>query len=344
MESFASQLLAWHKKHGRHDLPWQKPRTAYRVWLSEIMLQQTQVATVIPYFIKFIARFPELADLANAPQDDVLALWAGLGYYSRARNLHRSAQIIIEKYQGKFPEDLVELQTLPGIGRSTAGAILAQAFQKHAPILDGNVKRVLTRFYAIEGWPGTPSIEKKLWQLAEQLTPTENIVDYTQAIMDLGATLCSRSKPLCQECPLQKNCLAFAQNKTKELPTKNQKKALPTQEKFLLLCQDNHGKILLEKRPPFGIWGSLWCLPLTDKLDELPKILQKSYGVNVENYQLDKKFRHTFSHFHLEMTPVLVEVKNTTMMIQESDAAFLSKTQIAALGLPAPVQKVLAKL
>lgn len=258
---FAQQLLHWFDDHGRYHLPWQQSRNGYRVWVSEIMLQQTQVATVIPYFERFMQRFPSVEALAQAEQDDVLSLWTGLGYYSRARNLHASAISICEQHQGQMPSDLGSLIALKGIGRSTAGAIMSQAFDQPGVILDGNVKRLLTRLHGIEGWPGLSHIEKQLWQLATELTPTQRNADYSQAIMDLGATVCKPKQPLCVTCPMQSTCQALANDTVAQIPTPKPKKVLPQKTVSVLLLKNPQGQIQLQQRPAKGIWGGLWSLP-----------------------------------------------------------------------------------
>lgn len=254
-------ILEWFDKNGRKNLPWQKARTPYRVWVSEIMLQQTQVTTVIPYFERFIKKFPDVKSLANAPEDEVLELWAGLGYYARARNLHKTAKIIQQEYKGTFPNDLLLLQELPGIGRSTAGAIFSLGMNQPAAILDGNVKRVFTRLHAIDGYPNASKTLKQLWQIAEDYLPNERAADYTQAMMDLGALLCTPTQPNCKSCPVQKYCLAHAQDKTTDYPTPKPTKSLPVRSSHFLILVNNQQEILLEKRPPAGIWGGLWSLP-----------------------------------------------------------------------------------
>ena len=258
--SFSFRLLAWHRRHGRHDLPWQGTRDAYRIWVAEIMLQQTQVAAVIPYYARFLQRFPDLASLAGAPQDEVLRLWSGLGYYSRARNLQRAAQMVVEHHGGAFPRALAQIEALPGIGRSTAAAIAAFAYGTRAAILDGNVKRVLARHFAVAGFPGEKRVEQRLWQLAEEQLPPRAIERYAQAIMDLGATLCTRAKPDCAECPLAQSCQALALGRVREFPAPRPAKAVPTRSTHMLLLVRN-GELLLEKRPPSGIWGGMWSLP-----------------------------------------------------------------------------------
>ncbi len=258
---FAQNLLGWFDTHGRKDLPWQHPRTPYRVWLSEVMLQQTQVRTVIPYFERFVEALPTLEALADAPIDRVLALWSGLGYYSRARNLHRAAQLCISEHGGALPREIDALASLPGIGRSTAGAILAQAFGLRHAILDGNVRRVLARFHGVHGWSGTSSIQRELWEYAELHTPHDRVADYTQAIMDLGATVCVRSRPLCGACPVGGNCVALRDRLTAELPTPKPSREIPTRTTTMLIVRDADGRVLLERRPPVGIWATLWSVP-----------------------------------------------------------------------------------
>lgn len=261
MAEFTRSVLRWYKKHGRHDLPWQKDINAYRVWVSEIMLQQTQVNTVIPYYERFMQTFPTVRDLAQADIDEVLHLWTGLGYYARARNLHKSARIIHTDHNNRFPDDLESIVALPGIGRSTAGAILSLALNQVAPILDGNVKRVLARYHRVEGWPGNKKTEQKLWQLAESVTPDKEFAAYTQAIMDLGATVCTRSNPLCDQCPVNNGCEARETGTQEQYPGKKPKKTLPVKQTIFTIIENDKGEVLLEKRLPQGIWGGLWSFP-----------------------------------------------------------------------------------
>jgi len=344
---FAEQLLNWFDQCGRKDLPWQQQKTPYRVWLSEIMLQQTQVTTVIPYFLRFIARFPTLTKLAAAPLDEVLHLWAGLGYYSRARNLHRSAQMIAQQFSGKFPDNLATLQTLPGIGRSTAGAILALAFNQSVPILDGNVKRVMTRLHGIREWVGEKAIETRLWELATHYTPQQRIADYTQAIMDLGATLCTRSKPNCSHCPFTTECSAYQQNLTAVIPAKKPKTKLPVRHATtIVLLHDD--KILLEKRPIPGIWGGLWSLPeITGEASaaDLKKYCRLRFQLTIEAISFSPSFRHTFSHYHSQIYPAIVLIKNKPRKIMETETQiWYNLDQPPAIGLPAPIQTILRSL
>ncbi|MBU6953871.1 A/G-specific adenine glycosylase [Hahella sp. HN01] len=349
--SFAARLLTWFDQHGRHDLPWQDPRTPYHVWISEIMLQQTQVSTVIPYFIKFMESFPTVAALAEADQDTVLSHWAGLGYYARARNLHKAAKTIVEKFNGEFPNTLETIQELPGIGRSTAGAILSMGFGIRAPILDGNVKRVLCRHDAVEGWPGKREIETRLWELADAYTPVERVTDYTQAIMDLGATLCTRSKPACSRCPMEDTCRGLAQDMTDQLPTPKAGKKIPTHERFVLVLQNEDGHILLERRPPTGIWGGLWSLPESDKNMDLPDALQswkEQMHLQLKQYELASPFRHTFSHYHLILKPIIASTadierrEDAASIVGEPNSQWFDPEQELP-GLPAPIEKWLSQ-
>lgn len=341
---FQKKVLDWFEKHGRKNLPWQQPRDSYRVWLSEIMLQQTQVSTVIPYFEKFIKKFPTIKQLAETHIDNVLELWSGLGYYARARNLHRTAKIIQQEYQGKFPNNLSALENLPGIGKSTAGAILALGMEQRAAILDGNVKRVLTRYHAISGWPGENKIQQQLWKLAEEYTPEKQVAAYTQAMMDLGATLCTRSKPKCLICPLQKSCQGLAEGEPSIYPTPKKVKQLPVKQTQMLILVNHKGEILLEKRPPVGIWGGLWSLPEFCIDTEVQTGCQQKYGYHLESVSFLNSFRHTFSHFHLEITPVIAYLKKQNMKIMEAEFNWLDQNKLQSKGLPAPVKKLLMSL
>lgn len=340
--AFSSRLLHWFAQHGRHDLPWQHPRSAYRVWLAEIMLQQTQVQTVIGYFERFVVRFPSLQDLATAPVDEVMRYWAGLGYYARARNLHKAAQLICAEQGGEFPQDLALLQTLPGIGRSTAAAILAQAFNQRHPILDGNVKRVLARYHGVTGWPGERNVQEQLWQFAEQHTPHAQLVDYTQAIMDFGATLCTRSKPQCTQCPLQTDCFAFNHDCVTQLPTKKARKTLPVKSVHMLVLHDDAGRVLLEKRPPQGIWGGLWSLPESTAENAISSDCLQRWGYHIVNLTAGTPFRHSFSHYHLDITPCYAQVNNPGGCVMEDDRwLWYNSAQSERPGLPAPVTTIL---
>lgn len=347
-KKFQQLLLNWFDQFGRKDLPWQQNKTPYRVWVSEIMLQQTQVSTVIDYYQRFIDHFPDIKTLAAAPEDQVLHLWTGLGYYNRARNLHKTAKIITEQYQGHFPNQLDELEKLPGIGRSTAGAILSIAFNQPATILDGNVKRVLTRLEGITEWPGTNTILEKLWTLATHFTPSHRTADYSQAIMDLGATLCIRGKPRCTDCPMQHHCVAHAQGIEKNIPASKPRKALPVRQVTLLVLRKHSHLILLEKRAPIGIWASLWSLPEVNGNPtsiEIRKICKQRFNLNPEQVILGESFRHTFSHFHLDIVPALLTIKKTANKImEEGQQIWYNLDQSQAVGLPAPIKLLLNNL
>lgn len=345
VKSFSDCLLAWYEEHGRHSLPWQIDRTPYRVWISEIMLQQTQVATVIPYFHRFMASFPDVETLANADIDNVLHHWTGLGYYARARNCHKAAKIINETYNGQFPTLLEEVIALPGIGRSTAGAILALACNRRHSILDGNVKRVLSRFYAVEGWPGKKQVEEKLWHYAELNTPNDKIRDYTQAIMDLGATICIRRNPNCASCPLAKDCVARETERQHDFPGKKPKKIMPNKETVFAIIENEQGEVLLQQRPPSGIWGGLWCFPEFTTDDSIDVELKKKYGFNIKEQTEFENFKHTFSHFHLMIKPVHIKLKGRSTLVKESSLSKWVKTDKESnLGFPAPVVSMLKDL
>lgn len=337
------KILNWHKKHGRKDLPWQKNVTPYRVWVSEIMLQQTQVVTVISYFERFMTRFPTIRSLAAAPQDDVLHLWTGLGYYARARNLHRSAKTIVNNYNGVFPNEIKQLEELPGIGKSTAGAVLSLGMNKRAVILDGNVKRVLIRTHAIRSDPAESKTLKKLWQLAGDYTPRTQFAVYNQAMMDLGAMICIRSNPLCSDCPLQKHCDAKLKNLTAALPKKKQKKTLPVRKAHLLIFQNDDGKVLLEKRNSIGIWGGLWSFPQCG-LKEDWRAIAAEYGLLIINHKTLSAFRHTFSHFHLDITPVLIKVRKSLRCAENERLYWQNPKEPCRKGLPQPVKRLLFRL
>jgi len=340
MNKFSDALLRWYHQHGRHDLPWQKDTSLYRTWVSEIMLQQTQVVTVIPYFEKFMASFPDVDALASASQDDVLLHWAGLGYYSRARNLHKAAQMIAESHAGAFPQDYEDVLALPGIGPSTAGAILAQALGQRHAILDGNVKRVLSRYHAVEGWPAQSQVEKTLWHWAEKYTPQKQVADYTQAIMDLGAVVCTRASAKCDICPLLDDCQAYQTDRVAELPTRKPKKVLPVREKRLLIIRNEKGDYLMEKRPPAGIWGGLWSLPELAMDQPVGETVSRNWQLTVNQHEDLPVFRHTFSHFHLDITPCRVQVRPLLPAIAE-DEQYQWCADITQLALAAPVSVIL---
>jgi A/G-specific adenine glycosylase len=341
--SFAERLLCWYRLHGRHDLPWQKNRSLYRTWVSEVMLQQTQVVTMMPYFERFTQRFPGITQLAEASQDEVMLHWAGLGYYSRARNLHKAAKLIIAQHQGQFPTRYEAVLALPGIGPSTAGAILAQALGQRHAILDGNVKRVLARHQAIAGWPGQSSVEKQLWQRAETCTPEENVADYTQAIMDLGATVCTRSSVKCDICPLSDDCKACLQNRVSELPHKKPKKTLPVRQLRFLIIRNEQGHYLMEKRPPAGIWGGLWSLPELAIDQSVDEVVKQNWQLTVNTHSDLSVFRHTFSHFHLDITPCEVLVEPVICAIAD-DERYQWRADIGQLALATPVSTILNEI
>ncbi|MCH9697904.1 MAG: A/G-specific adenine glycosylase [Gammaproteobacteria bacterium] len=340
---FQQSLLAWYDDHGRKNLPWQsKPPNPYAIWVSEIMLQQTQVSVVIPYFERFLHQFPDIQALADASQDLVLTCWAGLGYYARARNLHRAAQIICTQFQGQFPTRHDQLCQLPGIGRSTASAILSMAFSQHHAILDGNVKRVLARYFAIEGWPGQSAISRQLWQYSEELTPEHRVAEYTQAIMDLGATLCTRRRPDCEKCPVATGCKAKSLELTEQLPTPRKQRSLPVKSCYMpVLLHQDYG-VLLEKRPDPGIWGGLWSLPeFTDKTSLINWFQQR--GIQASTLRWLGNRKHTFSHYHLQYQPV-IGLSGHTNFIQESDRADWFNISTAEPAMPAPIRKLLDEI
>lgn len=345
MNEFAAALLAWHRINGRQDLPWLADPTPYRVWVSEIMLQQTQVATVIDYFKCFIDRFPDVQSLAAANLDEVLHLWSGLGYYARARNLHRAANIIHEKYKDVFPDNFEEVLALPGIGRSTAGAILALAAKKRYPILDGNVKRVLGRYHAVAGWPGRSVVEKKLWGLAEAHTPHASVARYTQAIMDLGATVCTRSRPDCESCPVQDKCRARSMNRQTHFPEARPGRDKPVRATSMLVLSNLSGGVLLERRPHKGIWGGLWSFPELVATSEAHEWCRRHVGCDLTSVTEHKAFRHTFSHYHLDITPVIAKVAVDSHRIADNDdRVWVDLGQPVRVGLAAPVKRMLEDL
>jgi len=341
MSVFAKLMSEWQVQHGRHDLPWQNTRDAYRIWLSEIMLQQTQVATVIPYYARFLERFPDVEALARAPLESVLENWAGLGYYARARNLHRCAQVLVAEHQGKFPEAAPAIAQLPGIGRSTAAAIAVFAFGQREAILDGNVRRVLARCFGIEGFPGTAKTQQEMWQLAETLLPERHLEAYTQGLMDLGSSLCTRHKPFCAACPMHDLCIAQQQGRQAELPVAKPRKVLPEREVTVLMLTDGR-RVLLERRPPVGIWGGLLTLPEGGVAEA--RELARRYGCRLLSMQAMTGLRHSFSHFRLNIQVLLCAVELETLQVAEAGWQWLAYAEIKTAALPTPIRKLLAKM
>lgn len=342
MSVFAEKLIAWQQVHGRHDLPWQQTRDPYAVWVSEIMLQQTQVSAVIGYYDRFMQRFPTIASLAEAEQDEVMRYWSGLGYYSRARNLHHAAQTIMREHSGIFPTDFDAIQTLKGIGRSTAAAISVFAFNQRQTILDGNVKRVLARLYAVDGWPGLPEVEKKLWQIAENLLPDDRLPAYVQGLMDFGATLCTRSKPGCDRCPMQSQCQAYQQERVAQLPASKPRKALPEKQVTMLMILDA-GEILLERRPNQGVWGGLWSLPELSAAQIAVPHVQQSLGLETETLEVLPVLWHTFTHFKLQITPQPLQLTGQRPELPPN-MQWLALADAVSAALPTPVRTLIKSL
>ncbi|MCB1856712.1 MAG: A/G-specific adenine glycosylase [Gammaproteobacteria bacterium] len=342
---FTSRILAWYRKAGRKDLPWQQRPTLYRVWVSEIMLQQTQVTAVLPYFRAFMARFPEIETLANASMDEVLHLWSGLGYYARARNLYKAARRIQSEYDSRFPTQLSQVIELPGVGRSTAGAILSLSLGQRHPILDGNVKRVLARCFAIPGWPGRTAVQRQLWELADTLTPERYVAAYNQGMMDLGAGICSRGKPDCAQCPVADLCVARSQGRTKDYPEPAPQKRLPVRSVQMLMICNSSGEVLLERRPPQGIWGGLWSLPECP-IDVNPEAwCAESLGINARLTDTWSIRRHTFSHFHLDIRPAELLAESIGDCVMDGDRRVWYKTlKPIDRGLAAPVKRLIKHL
>jgi A/G-specific adenine glycosylase len=339
--NFAERVLAWYDEHGRKDLPWQHDRSGYRVWISEVMLQQTQVQTVIPYFERFVQSFPDATSLANAATDDVLQHWSGLGYYARARNLHRAATIIRDDHGGEFPQAFEDVLALPGIGRSTAGAILALAFGQRHPILDGNVKRVLARHAAIDGWPGVASVGKQLWELADELTPQARVDAYTQAMMDIGATVCTRSRPACTECPVSEDCHGLATGEPERFPGRKPRRERPLRTTTMVLAVAD-GAVYLERRPASGIWGGLWSLPEVGDVDAWCSERLNMASVDAEAWD---SLRHSFSHYDLDITPIVVRVDAVSSRVaDDADSTWHRLGAAPPGGIAAPVSKLINTL
>ncbi|MEX1199108.1 MAG: A/G-specific adenine glycosylase [Pseudohongiellaceae bacterium] len=349
--TFAKRMLAWHARHGRHDLPWQQSPDPYRVWISEIMLQQTRVSTVIPYYQRFLSRFPTVTDLAAATEDEILHLWTGLGYYARARNLHRAAREITDTHGGRFPDSIESLEKLPGIGRSTAGAILSLGHGIPAPILDGNVKRVLARCFAVSGWPGRTAVARELWRLSEELTPDDRRAgDYNQAMMDLGATVCTRSRPDCEHCPLAGQCIARREATIEYFPGRKPARTLPRRQACMVMITDDHGRVLLRKRPSPGIWGGLWSFPECDTPGEALPLADSLPGAAPVHSRTTRTpepwtaLRHIFSHYHLDITPVRISARAVETVAESDDTLWYPLDHSIPVGLAAPVRRLLDRL
>ncbi len=342
VRDFARNVVSWQRRHGRRGLPWQEVRDPYRIWISEVMLQQTQVATVIPYYLRFLERFPHLQALARAPEGDVLRLWSGLGYYARARNLHRAARHIVRELGEEFPRRLQEIAALPGIGRSTAGAIAVFAFGRRAAILDGNVKRVLARCFAIEGYTGEREVALRLWALAERLLPRRGVRDYTQGLMDLGATVCTRSKPNCGVCPLEHGCASRREGRTAELPTPRPRKPYPTRRASWLVLTES-GRVLLERRPSSGLWGGLWAFPELAGSD-VRGYCRREFGCEVGAPIRLAPIEHGFTHFKLRAAPVLCAVQARSPRLEAPGRRWLTLDRASAAATPAPVRALMERL
>ncbi len=345
MDSFARKLIDWHAVHGRHDLPWQLDPTPYGIWVAEVMLQQTQVTTVAPYYERFMQRFPTLEALAAAPLDEVLALWAGLGYYARGRNLHRSARIVIERWAGTLPDSLDGLLSLPGIGRSTAGAILAQAYGQRAAILDGNVKRVLARYHAVEGWPGEAAVERTLWAHAERHTPGEQIGAYTQAIMDLGATVCTRRQPKCAVCPVVPGCAARRAGIEARLPAPRPKAARQRRTATVLVVIDPAGSVLLERRPEQGVWGGLYSFPELPDGEDVEQWCYRKLGAHVSSVEACDPVLHPLTHFDLVLAPLQIRLACSPKMVGDGrDRLWHDPATAQTVGVAVPIAAALRRL
>ena len=345
MDTFAHKLIAWHAVHGRHDLPWQVRPTPYGVWVAEVMLQQTQVATVVPYYERFMRRFPTVEDLAAAPLDEVLGLWAGLGYYARGRNLHRSARIVVKEWEGRLPDSYDGLLSLPGIGRSTAGAMLAQAHGRRYAILDGNVKRVLARYHAVEGWPGEAAVERTLWKYAESHTPSDKVAAYTQAIMDLGATVCTRRRPRCTTCPVVPGCAARRACIEERLPAPRPRRDRPHRTSTVLVVINPQGRVLLERRPEQGVWGGLYSFPELPDGEEAEQWCRRVLGARVRTVEAGDAVTHSLTHFDLQLAPLVVRLAGGPNIVRDDRDRFWHDPATApVVGVAAPIAAALRRL
>jgi A/G-specific adenine glycosylase len=347
MSTFSAKLIRWQKLHGRNNLPWQKTRDPYAIWVSEIMLQQTQVTTVIPYYLRFLQRFPDIGSLASGTVDEVLALWSGLGYYSRGRNLHRAARLIAEDQEGIFPRDLEVIRQLPGVGRSTAAAIAVFAYGERSAILDGNVKRVFARCFGVDGYPGERKNEILLWRKAEELLPEKNEKNqmgiYTQALMDLGATVCTRGKPKCMACPLRQDCIALRDDRVDGLPAPRPRRPLPEKETVLLMLM-KQDKVLMGKRPTTGIWGGLWCLPEIPVSEDAIAYCTRHFGMTVKPLAHMPPLDHTFTHFRLRIHPQPLQVVSYPATIKtqwQDETIWITLDDALKAAIPAPVRKLI---
>jgi len=342
--SFSRRLLAWYDHNGRHSLPWKRNKDPYRIWVSEIMLQQTQVSTVIPFYTRFMQRFPTVQSLARAQLDSVLHLWTGLGYYARARNLHRAAQAIVKNHNGVFPRDLETTMSLPGIGRSTAGAILALAYNQRAPILDGNVKRVLARLHAIDTPQNDRNTQERMWALAKQHTPRKRVADYTQAIMDLGATLCTRTQPRCSECPVRSACRAYALGNPQDFPLRTKRKTTPIKTTRMLMIRDTKGRVLLQRRPARGVWGGLWGFPECEQ-GNTERWCRDTFGIKIQAATPWPVLRHQFSHFKLDITPIPAQLQEkNASSVENGETVWYNVRRPDRRGVSAPVKQLLEQL
>ena len=342
--TFAASVIAWYRQQGRRDLPWQHSDDPYHRWVSEIMLQQTQVATVIPYYYRFIERFPDLQSLATARVDDVLDHWTGLGYYARARNLYHAAQVIARDHDGVFPGTFEEVVALPGIGRSTAGAILAFAFHQSYPILDGNVRRVLARYHAIDGWPGKADVARRLWAVAERHTPVEDVGDYTQAMMDVGAGVCSRRRPRCATCPLASGCKAHRQGNPEQYPASRPRRTRHRRTTTMVMARDHRGRVLLERRPAAGIWGGLWSFPECPAGRPPERWFQEQFGLEIKSGVPWDPVQHGFTHLELEIRPLPAQLVGTAIIVESLDHVWYKPGSSLGRGVAAPVRRLLEQL